>query len=49
MATTSKEGSRRATYPMAQHGRGSDEEITIPAHHPRPGNWNEYNLKRFNE
>src|ERR1700728_171819 len=39
MATTSKEGSRRANYPILTQG----QEITLPGLF-RSGNWNEYNL-----
>jgi hypothetical protein len=42
MATTSKEGSRRANYPMAI-GRGSDNKYQS-RQLSAAGNWNEYNL-----
>jgi len=41
MATTSKEGSRRANYPILTQG-GSDKKITIQGHWSC--NWNEYNV-----
>ena len=40
MATTSKEGSRRANYPILTQG-GSDNTYQCGA---LPCNWNEYNL-----
>ena len=45
MATTSKEGSRRANYPLSARG-GSDEKYQCGTH-MRPRNWNEYNLNRL--
>ena len=44
-ATTSKEGSRHANYPMIAD-RGSDEKYQYKTL-PRPCNWNEYTLKPF--
>ena len=41
-ATTSKEGSRRANYPLPARG-GSDEKYRCGSH-SRPRNWNEYTL-----